>query len=272
MNDAKNERFDSKSSFGILGFKSALMRDILKKAETLAALNANTIIMGELGSGKQWLARRMHERSSRSEGPFHVFYCVDVDEENCKDAFMGQIQFENEYVTLKYDVLEKASGGTLFLNQFSELPLSFMINIIDSFNKGCEQLFRYDIASRPRLILSMNLESYSRLAVTPMWEKLLERTNPVSIMVPPLRDHKEDIPILIDLFLDDIKRQRIAWREVSMSIEARNECLNYYWPGNVRQLKNAILQGAVLSYGKVIENQHLPFSMSWKLPYRFSNE
>jgi DNA-binding NtrC family response regulator len=120
----------------------------------------------------------------------------------------------------------------------------------------------------PRLILSICQDAFEDLAKTDVWDQLLELLNPISIMLPPLRERKEDIPALIKTFLAEAKTTELAWHNLSIAPEAVNKCMIYSWPGNVRQLKNAILQGSVLSHGKTIESHHLPFSMNWKLPYK----
>lgn len=250
---------------------SSLMRDIYKKVLNIAKLDKHVIIIGEIGSGKKRLAHTLHMNSSRSNGPFHSFYCVDIDETEYKDAFWEHIKFEDEHIVLKYDAIEKASNGILYLDQFSELPSPYMVNIIESFQKGCDQLFRYNEASRPRLVLSFNQASYQRMLYSSTWQRLLSLLDPISIMLPPLRERKEDIPGLIDCFLEEIKLKSTESHDVSISPDVLQECTTYFWPGNVRQLKNALIQGAVLSNGKTIQKEHLPFSLSWKLPYRFDN-
>lgn len=247
--------------------ESALMQDIFYKILRLAKLDSNVLVVGEIGSGKERLAHMIHENSSRAEEPFYSFYCVDINEHDYKDAFWGHLVFEQDGVTLKYNALEKASGGILYLDQFSELSPSFMLNIVDSYQKGCNQLFRYNEKAKPRLIISLNQESYQEILHTPIGEKLLDQIDPVAIMLPPLRERKEDIPVLINHFLEEIKNNCQDCENLKISTQALAECFNYSWPGNIRQLKNAILQGAILSYGQTIESRHLPFTMSWKLPY-----
>lgn len=268
MNRSASYKSSGKEYQGLSGgFNSLLMQDIIRKVEELAGLDDNVILAGEIGTGKKWLVRMLHQQSVRAAGPLHTFYCVDIDEAGYKDVFWERIEFEEDHIVLKYDAIEKASGGILFLDQFSELPPAFMIDIADSFVKGCRQLFRYNRAVSPRLILTMSQESYNRLHSTSVWDELLGRIDPVSILVPPLRERPEDIPLFIEHFLAEIREMHPRWKTVKISKKAWEACLHYHWPGNVRQLKNAILQGAVLSYGSVIEHHHMPFSMNWKLPY-----
>jgi DNA-binding NtrC family response regulator len=248
------------------------MRDIFHKILSLAKLESNVILIGEIGSGKKRLAHIIHENSNRAEGPFYSFYCVDVSEDEYKDAFWGRLKFEDDHLTLRYEALEKASHGTLYLDQFSELSPSYMLKIIDAFNKGIRNLFRYNKTATPRLIISFNQESYQNILKTPIWDALLEQMNPMVMMLPPLRERPEDIPVLIEYFLDEIRQKNSEWKELSISTQALYDCLNYSWPGNIRQLKNALLQGAILSYGKTIESRHLPFSMTWRLPYEIDDD
>lgn len=258
-----------KKSHEVTGFNtdSSLMKDIFKKVKSIARLEKHVILIGEIGVGKKRLAHAIHDHSVRAEGPFHSFYCIDIDEAEFKEAFWEHIHFENEHLQIKYDVLEKSGGGILYLDQFSELSSSFMLNVIDSYIRGCNQLFKYNPALSPRLIISISQEAFQCLTKTEVWSKLLKSLNPISIMLPPLRERKEDIPLLIKTFLEEARKSEPEWTNLSMSKSAISECILYSWPGNVRQLKNAIIQGAVLSHGEVIERHHLPFSMNWKLPY-----
>lgn len=252
--------------------QSILMQDIFYKILSLAKMDSNVILVGEIGSGKKHLSRTIHANSDRAEGPFYSFYCVDINEKDYKDAFWGHLQIEDNHISLKYEALEEACGGTLYLDQFSELSVDQMLNLIDSYMKGCKQLYRYNTKIKPRLIISINQESYSEILHEPIWEKLLSYLNPIVIMLPPLRERKEDIPILINHFLKEIKKDHSEYVNLKISTQALTKCINYSWPGNIRQLKNAILQGAILSYGQTIEAHHLPFSMSWKLPYEMNGK
>lgn len=243
--------------------KSLLMQDIFYKILRLAKLDSNVILVSEIGSGKKRLAQVIHQNSNRAKAPFHTFYCLDVNEEEYKDAFWGQLQFEDNHLSLKYNLLEKAVGGILYLDQFSELSPTVMLDILNSYQKGCDQLFRHNKQARPRLILSFNQESYHKILHHDTWEQLLAKLNPVVMMLPPLRERKEDIPLLISHFLKEIKANYSDCENLNISTQALIECFNYSWPGNLLQLKNAIIQGAILSHGQTIELKHLPFSMSW---------
>src|SRR5690625_84073 len=107
--------------------KSLLMKDIFYKILRLAKLDSNVILVGEIGSGKRRLAEVIHNNSTRAKGPFHTFYCLDIDEDEYKDAFWGHLQFEGKHLSIKYNLLEKTVDGTLYLDQFSELSPALKI-------------------------------------------------------------------------------------------------------------------------------------------------
>ena len=247
---------------------STLMKDIFQKVKSIANLDKHLVLIGEIGVGKTSLAHAIHRNSSRAKGPFHSFYCMNTNEDEFKEAFWEQVRIENEHLTLRYDVLEKSSNGILYLNKFSELTTAFKLNIIDSYIHGCNQLFRYNFSTSPRLIISISQDSFQQLVKTEVWNKLLMLLNPVSIMLPPLRERREDIPALIEIFIEEARGFGPAWFRLGITDDALRECLAYRWPGNIRQLRNAISQGALLSQGHRIECHHLPFSMNWHLPYQ----
>lgn len=248
--------------------KSPLMKDIYQKVRRAAHLDKHLVLIGETGVGKKSLAQAIHRNSSRANGPFHSFYCINTNDEEFKDAFWEQVRVENEHLILKYDVLEKASNGILYLNKFSELTTAFKLNIIESYLHGCNQLFRYNLATSPRLIISLSQDSFQQFIKTEGWNKLLLLLNPISIMLPPLRERREDIPGFIESFIEEARTSEPSWFRLGIAEDAMRECLSYRWPGNVRQLKNAIFQGALLSQGSNIECHHLPFSMNWQIPHQ----
>lgn len=245
------------------------MRTILEKVLYVAKSDMPVILIGEIGAGKKRIAQIIHENSDRAAAPFHSFFCLDLTTDQYEEAFREQLHLSDDHFVLKYDVIEKASRGILYMNQFSELQPELMLNIIKAFLKGSSQLFRFSEEARPRLILSINLEAYADLIRVQEWQTILHLLNPYTIMIPPLRERKEDIPLLINDFLGNIRSKSSRYRKLSISQNALEACSSYNWPGNICQLHNALLQGAVLSHGKTIESHHFPFSMNWKLPYEF---
>ncbi len=242
-------------------FGSILMRDILSKVLDVAKLNAPVILIGEIGVGKKRIAKIIHENSDRAGYPFYSFYCVDINYDDYDEAFREQLILSDDHFILKYDVLEKASHGILFMDQFSELSEDLMVNIVLSFINGSRQLYRFSINAKPRLVISINMSSYKNLTNLPGWQEILKLLNPYILMIPPLRERKQDIPLLIHSFLKHIKSKSSKCEELSISDEALKICSSYNWPGNIMQLHNALLQGVLLSHKKTIESRHFPFSM-----------
>lgn len=275
MNHANQNKYPQSDSLLIDDVKavskSILMQDFYEKILQLAKNDKDIVIIGEIGSGKKRVARIIHANSNRADKPFYSFYCMDIDETEYKDAFWEKLKFEKDHIRLEYDVVEKAIGGFLYLDKFSTLPAKMMVDIIESYLNSCNQLYRYVTSERPRLIISLNQESYHQILDTKVWEKLLRQLDPIAIMVPPLRERKEDIPVFIETFLTQIKEVTTDYENLSISDEALNECMKYSWPGNIRQLKNAMFHAAIISQGETIESQHLPFSMKWSLPYEIDD-
>lgn len=268
----KNPLEDSSLSHAEKSCKSILMRDIFSKILDLAKLNTPVVLIGEIGVEKKRIAKIIHENSNRAAFPFYTFYCVDLNDDEYKEAFREKLLLSEDHFILKYDVIEKACNGILYLDQFSELSDEFMLNMVRSFTKGSQQLYHHNKKAKPRLIISVNMESYANIINSPHWQTILQLLDPYTIMIPPLRERREDIPLLIHSFLKQIKSKSNKFKELSISDDALNTCSSYSWPGNIRQLQNALLQGAVLSHKKTIQSHHFPFSMYWKLPYDFGGK
>lgn len=253
-------------------FRSVLMCNILDKILDVAKFDMPIILIGEIGTGKKRIAQIAHENSDRASNPFSSFYCLDLTNDEYENAFREQLHLSEDHFILKYNIIEKASHGTIYLDQFSELPPDLMLDVIKAYKKGSEQLFRYNKRARPRLMLAVNMESYVNLLTQPNWQTVLNMLDPYIIMIPPLRERREDIPILVSSLLGEIKLKSKNLDTLTISSNALKTCSAYDWPGNMIQLHNALLQGSILSQGKMIESHHLPFSMNWKLPYEYEGK
>jgi DNA-binding NtrC family response regulator len=153
-----NTIYESVLSHAEKSSKSVLMRNILSKVLESAKLDMPVIFIGEIGTGKKRMARIVHKSSSRAPYPFYTFYCLNITNEEYEKAFREQLHLSDDHFVLKYNVIEKATRGILYLDQFADLPADLMLNLICTFEKGSEQLYRYSKAAKPRLILSVNME------------------------------------------------------------------------------------------------------------------
>lgn len=248
-------------------FGGLLMNDIYQKVLLLAKTEFPVIFEGETGSGKHCLARVLHDNSNRSAGPLHFFYCPGIDESTWKDAFRENVSVCDDKIVIQFKAIEKAAGGTLVLYRFCELAEDEQSRILMLFLEGIRYVFRYANQMAPRLVLAMQPPAFQKMCKTAVWKNTMKSLLPVVVTVPPLRQYKQDIPLLIDFFLREIHQDSARGAKLGISETALRACCDYNWPGNIRQLKNALIQGATLSGGNTIELIHLPFSISWKLPY-----
>ena len=241
---------------GIVG-RSPAMQEVFKKIAAVAGSDASVLLLGESGTGKELLARAVHYNSARAPGPFEAINCASIPETlleselfgHEKGAFTGAIR-------RKPGKFEVASGGTAFLDEVGEIPLpsqSKLLRFLEerSFQRvGGTETVPVDV----RIVSATNQNLEERVREGLFREDLFFRLNVVRIDVPPLREHREDIPLLVAHFLE-------LARGAGVTSEALEILKNHSWPGNVRELRNAVDRGAVLARGGPIGPEHLPDSV-----------
>jgi len=238
------------------------MKEIAHKIETIAKTDTCVIIIGEYNTGKGWTARAIHTLGKHSKGPFYEVYCIAMQPDKIKREFFGHIKYTNRGAIITHQAFERANDGTLFIDGFTALPNEIQMHIINIMEQLTvnpilnEKMERIDT----RLILSIDNESYNEVKDSEFWDNLLSRINPIMIQQPPLRERREDIPWLIDSFLKEFSA-RYDWTEAEISPQALYRCIIFDWPGNIRQLKNAMEYALVLSSGGYILPDHLPPSL-----------
>ncbi len=238
---------------GIIG-KSPVMQEAFKKVAAVAASDANVLLVGESGTGKELLARAVHYNSARSSGPFEAINCASIPETLLESELYGHERGAfTGAVRQKPGKFEVADGGTAFLDEIGEVALSAQVKLLRFLEErrfervgGTEQ-----VAVDVRIVAATNQNLEERVREGRFREDLYFRLNVVKIEVPPLRDRREDIPVLVAHFLD-------LARGAGITSEALEVLRNHSWPGNVRELKNAIERGAVLARGGGIRLEHLP--------------
>ena len=252
--------------------KSDLMKDIYSKLEKVAETDANVMLVGENGAGKNFAARLIHQQSLQNQGPFHAFFCSAVDESNFKRAFQGQLTFSNDTFEIEHPAVEKARGGLLYLDRFTDLSVENQVHLAEIISGAQHNLDLYqgaDPVPDLRVVLSVDKKAFRRMLQQDYWHYIMEHLNPISIWLPPLRAHREDIPPLVELFLSRFSYD--LWnapKQLEISLRALYKCISYHWPGNIRQLKNAILNAAVQAEDNYIKAQDLPFSLNWDLRHQ----
>ncbi len=249
-----------KEKFGDLVGKSLAMRKIYGVLEKVAPTNVTVVITGETGTGKEVVARAIHEHSKRKTRPFIVFDCGAVAETLIESELFGHEKGSFTGATsTRQGAFELADGGTIFLDEIGELSMDLQPKLLRALESG--EVKRVG-ADRPkkvnvRVICATNRNLKEEVKNGKFREDLYFRISVVQIYVPPLRKRKEDIPLLVNHFIKQInKREGKSIRGISDG--ALNLLKDYEWPGNVRELKNAIDRAVSLCEGNTIEVKDLP--------------
>ena len=216
---------------------------------------------GESGSGKDVLARYIHSRSARSSTPMITVNCGALPESLFESEFFGHERGAfTGASSLRRGLLEAADGSTLFLDEIGDMPLLMQVKLLHFLEQG---RFRRvgstrDQSADVRIIAATNRDLSAEIERQRFRADLYYRLNVVSIQVPPLRDRPEDIPILIDSFIQ-LYRQRFNRPKLDVSPDARERLQEYSWPGNVRELRNFLERAAAISTNDIIDTTQIPF-------------
>lgn len=235
-------------------YASSSMKEIIKTALKIAPTKATVILRGESGTGKELLARAIHFNSPRLKKPFIAINCAAIPETLLEAELFGfeKGSFTGAYASKK-GKFELADGGTLFLDEIGDLTLSLQAKLLrvlqeQSFERlGGTKVLKVDV----RIIAATNKNLEEMVKRGEFREDLYWRLNVVPIFIPPLREHKEDIPLLVNHFLK--KFNKIYRKKIKITPEAIEKLLDYPFPGNVRELENLIERLILLSEKTLIE-------------------
>ncbi|WP_027415672.1 sigma-54-dependent transcriptional regulator [Aneurinibacillus terranovensis] len=273
INSEQDEPVDLAEQTGFVIGTSIGMRNLFTLAYKIARKNVNVLIEGETGTGKEVLARFIHQASLRLNHPFIGVNCGALTETlleselfgHEKGAFTGATQ-------LRKGLFEIASKGTLFLDEIGDASPSIQVKLLrvletrEFMRVGSEKHIHTDA----RIIAASHINLSEAVRLGKFREDLLYRLDVVKLHIPPLRQRKEDIPYLINHFL-----KRHTGNELTFSQDAMEAMQRYEWPGNVRELSNVITRAITLADGetKIITADYLPLSLtkSDALPHRSSN-
>lgn len=233
-----------------------LYGEIMSAAPTDAAI----LIMGENGTGKEMVARTIHQFSSRPEGPFIIINCAAIPEEHLESELFGHEKGAFDQATSKNKgKFELASGGTLFLDEIGDMNINTQAKILRALESktfqriGSSRTLEMDV----RLVTSSNKDLEAEIKAGTFREDLFYRINVVPVTVPPLRDRKSDIPMLVDTFLDALSKQSPDPRK-TMSGDAVALLQQYDWKGNVRELKNLLERLSIMVKAETIDVPDIP--------------
>jgi DNA-binding NtrC family response regulator len=236
---------------------SEKIREVIEMAGRVAASDASVLITGETGTGKELLARGIHYNSRRAEGPFVAVNCAAIPENLIESELFGHVRGSfTGAVKDREGKFEQANGGTLFLDEISELRVDLQAKILRALQErevdrvGGSKPIPVDV----RIIAATNREIEQSVKEGTFREDLYYRLSVITLNMPPLRERRDDIPLLVNYFLSKFNRER----EVSMDADALTVLVSYGWPGNVRELENVIERASVLRRGDVITKTELP--------------
>jgi two-component system, NtrC family, nitrogen regulation response regulator GlnG len=253
---------DSLHASGIIG-RTEQMQQVYKMIGMVADRDVTVLIEGESGTGKELIARAIHRHSKRAKRPFVTVNCAAIPHELLESELFGHEKgsFTGATATT-IGKFQQADGGTMFLDEVGDMDLNLQAKLLrvlqenEFYRVGGRDPIRVDV----RIIAAthQNLE----LAVTQkrFREDLYYRLNVVPLHIPPLRDRREDIPLLINYFLQRFEAELGTGRKF-LSTEAREILLSYHWGGNIRELENVMKRAMVLTTSSVILPQHLPDSI-----------
>jgi formate hydrogenlyase transcriptional activator len=247
----------SELNFSEIVGKSAALRNVLKQIETVAPTDSTVLIYGETGTGKELIARAIHDRSKRRTGTFVKLNCAAIPTGLLESELFGHERGAfTGAISQRIGRFELANHGTIFLDEIGEIPLELQPKLLRVLQEreferlGNSRTLRTDA----RLIAATNRDLEAMAAESEFRSDLYYRLNVFPVQVPALRDRPEDIPLLVRHFVEQFARQMN--RDIdTIPAETMNALTRYSWPGNIRELQNLVERAVILSPSNVL---HVP--------------
>lgn len=237
---------------------SAAMQDLYRRVSLVAATDMTVLVLGETGTGKEMIARRIHQLSPRANKPFIAINCAAIVESlqdselfgHERGAFTGSL-------SRRIGRFEQANGGTLFLDEVGELTPALQARLLRVLQE--RSFFRvggnHEVSVDVRLIAATHRDLRAAVQEKTFREDLYFRISPFELRVPALRERREDIPV----FLEHFRREMFdRYRNPGFSKEALSRLIFYDWPGNIREVRNAVERACILAAGREIDPEDLP--------------
>ena len=242
--------------------KSDELRNVLTMIDKVASTDSTVLIYGESGTGKDLVARAVHKNSLRAKEPFVVIDCATLHENLLESELFGHEK--GAYTgadSLKHGLFEVANGGTVFMDEIGEVGLSIQAKLLRVLEENTLRRVggNKTIAVDVRVVTATNRNLQQLTNEGKFRQDLFYRLGAISILIPPLRERREDIPLLAQHFVESVNASTGVPK--SISGEAMQILTNYDWPGNVRELENVIERAIILSEGDVILPEHLPLDI-----------
>ncbi len=254
-NRSLREQIQKEHQYESILSKSPAMTGIFRTISKIADYKTTILVMGESGVGKELVARAVHARSIRKNGPFVAINCGAIPENLLESELFGHKKGAfTDATNDKRGLFEEAHNGTLFLDEIAELPLSLQVKLLRALQE--ETIRRLgetrDIRIDVRIITATNRDLTAETDAGRFRKDLFFRLNVLTLAIPPLRERKEDLQLLIDHFVER-NNTRLGTQIRGLTAEARKLLLDYPWPGNVRELENTIERAMVLAETDLIQ-------------------
>ncbi len=258
--ELKQALFKEKFESGEIIAHSKKMKELLKMVEKIAQTNSTVLIEGESGTGKELVAHRIHELSPRRNNPFVPVHCAALTETLLTSELFGHEKGSfTGALDRKIGRFERAHMGTLFLDEIGEISKDTQVKLLRVLQDGVFERVggTKPIKSDARLVCATNKNLLEEVKAGRFREDLYYRINVIYLKVPPLRERKEDIPYLIEHFVNYFA-QANGKKAMTVDPAAMNLLVNYSWPGNVREVKNIIERMVVLSNSDILNAIQVP--------------
>ena len=257
--DSLNEDLQRTGRFGHLVGKSEPMRQVYEQIARVAGTSVTVFLTGESGTGKELVARTVHDLSRRRTRPFLAVNCGAISPHLIESEIFGHERGSFTGAERQHQgFFERAHGGTLFLDEITEMPAALQVKLLRVLETGT---FMRVGSTAPqetdvRVIAASNRDPVRALAAGDLREDLFYRLNVFPIHLPPLRERREDLPLLVTHFLQDIGQREGSFKRATPA--ALDRLAQYRWPGNVRELRNVLQRAWVMTVGGEVGDQWLP--------------
>ncbi len=260
-NVALRSQLEARYSFQSIIGNSAEIRETFRIMRHAASSESNVLITGESGTGKELVARAIHSNSVRARKKFVTVNCGAIPEGLMESELFGHVRGAfTGAVSEKRGLVEEADRGTIFLDEIGELSPSLQVKLLRVLQEGDFSRVG-DVTPRRvnvRVIAATNRDLKKAIAEKSFREDLYYRLNVIPIELPPLRRRKEDIPLLVNHFIERHKGKAVEKKITGIAKEAMQALMNYHFPGNVRELENAIEYAIAFTAGPLVQKDDLP--------------
>lgn len=251
------------SAFEEIGFRSEVMSKVIHRAQVVARRTIPVLIEGESGTGKELLARAIHKASPRAGGPFVAVNCGAIVAELMESEFFGHKKGSFTGATSdRKGHFREADGGTLFLDEIGELPLAMQVKLLRALQEskvvpvGTSEALPVDV----RIVTATNRNLVTEASEGKFREDLFYRLSVAVIRLPALRDRSGDIGLLVDRLseaINDSLSSEVDWMRKKISAGAKKLVIQHHWPGNIRELQNALMRAIVWAEGSSVTAEEM---------------